>query len=169
MRSVFFLFLLLPTAWMVSGCSGFGGSGGDVKEIARENISSRMKEEVQKPDSFICEGINFFDTITLQEEIISKIEGLKYDLSLNDRYVRKLEEAIGREAPGFQRFKDRENLRIQNKIDSLRQVLNDAPKDEIVYIRTKFLYRQQSRNGSMVRDSAWAFLNPDLSVMMIIN
>ena len=160
MQKVLLLYLLLPTAWVVSGCSGSGASAEDMREIARENISTRMRSEVQIPESFVCEGIGYFDTITLEEELENKIAGLEYDLSLNDLYVKKLEEAISRRAPGFTNFKERENERIRNKIDRLQIVLDNAPEDEIVYIRTKYLYRNQTRNGSMVRDSAWYSLTP---------
>lgn len=169
MQKMLFLYFLLPAVWVVSGCSGPETSGENMREIARENISTRVRSEVQNPDSFVCEGIDHFDTITLEEELENKIEGLEYDLSLNNQYIRKLEEAIGREAPGFTNFKDRENDRIKRKIDSLQIVLDNAPNDEIVYIRTKYLYRNKTRNGSMVKDSAWVFLNPDLSVKMIID
>ena len=169
MHKVLFLYFLLSLSGTFSSCSDSERSEEELREIAKENITNRMRSEVLNPASLECEGLGPFDTITLEEELKNKIAGLEYDLNLNNRYIEKLEEAIGREATGFRKFKDQENRRIRKKMDSLQSVLEQTPGDEIVYIRTRFVYRSRNRNGSTIKDSAWIFLNPDLSVKLVID
>lgn len=161
------IFLAVP-AFVVS-CADSHSAPSDPEEVASGNIAAELREKVAHSDSFICDGVGELDTVTLREELQSQIEGLKYDISLNHSYVETMEKAIKRKAPGFREMKDRENRRVQHKIDSLNQLLEETSADEVVYIRTRYYYRCENRKGQMVKDSTWVLLNPDLSVKLVMN
>lgn len=166
--------LLLPLIFVavsafVVGCADSHSKPSDPEKVACRNIAAELKQKVLDPDTFVCDGVGELDTVTLREELQSQIDGLEYDISLNHKYVETMEEAIGRKAPGFREMKDRENRRVQHKIDSLSQLLQQTEADEVVYIRTRYYYRSENRKGQMVKDSTWVLLNPNLTVKLVIN
>lgn len=169
MKNLLLQLVFFAVVALAGGCANFHSKDSDAEKVASRNIAAELREKVLHSDTFVCDGVGELDSITLRQELQSQIAGLEYDLSLNHKYIKTMEEAIGREAPGFREIKKRENRRVEHKIDSLSRLLQKTSADEVVYIRTRYYYRSKNRKGQMVKDSTWVLLNPDLSVKLVMN